>query len=286
MNRFDAAECLSLIERYGVTHAQFVPTMFVRMLQLPEEVRKGFDVSSLRCVIHAAAPCPVSIKKQIIDWFGPIVWEYYSGTEDIGGTAIDSLTWLDHPGSVGLANAGNTVHILNDADDELSAGQQGRIFIEGGDRYEYHGEPEKTASIESRQGWRTLGDIGYLDEEGYLFLTDRATNMIVSGGVNIYPQEIENLLTSFKGIADVAVIGVPNAEFGEEVRAVVQPANGITPGPEFAQQIIEYCRENLAHFKCPRAVDFVEELPREPNGKLYKRRLREIYWSEHDSRIV
>jgi long-chain acyl-CoA synthetase len=286
MERFDPVRCLELIEQYRVTHVQFVPTMFVRMLRIPEEQRHRFDVSSLRYVIHAAAPCPIDVKQRMIEWLGPIIYEYYSGTEDIGGTFIDSEQWLAHPGSVGKAQPGITIHILDPDDKELAPRQQGRVFMEGGQRYEYYRDPEKTASIIGPHDWRTLGDIGWLDEEGYLYLTDRASNMIVSGGVNIYPQEVENVLSSHPEVLDVAVIGVPNEEYGEEVRAVVEPVDMKAAGPALEEQLIAHCREHLAGFKCPRAVDFVDGLPRDPNGKLYKRRLKDQYWGGHATKIV
>ncbi|MCU4183252.1 acyl-CoA synthetase [Acidiferrimicrobium sp. IK] len=286
MDRFDAEACLGLIERHRVTHAQFVPTMFIRMLRLPEEVRARYDVSSLRWAIHAAAPCPVDVKRAMIDWFGPILHEYYSGTEDIGGTSITSEEWLAHPGSVGRPGPGITIHILGADDEELPAGEQGRIFMEGGQRYEYHNDPVKTASVVGPNGWRTLGDIGYVDADGYLFLTDRSSNMIVSGGVNIYPQEVENLLATHSEVTDVAVIGVPNEEFGEEVRAIVQAADPAAAGPALEGRLVEYCRQHLAGYKCPKAVDFVVELPREANGKLYKRRLKDAYWQGRSSMVI
>lgn len=286
MEHFDAEQCLALINRHGVTHAQFVPTMFIRMLRLPDEVRNRYDVSSLRYVIHAAAPCPIDVKRQMIDWLGPIIHEYYAGTEDIGATSIDSAAWLAHPGSVGKANPGTTIHILDEQGRELPVPEQGRVFMEGGQRYDYHNDPAKTESITGPNGWRTLGDVGHLDTEGYLYLTDRASNMIISGGVNIYPQEVENLLSVHPEVADVAVIGVPNAEFGEEVRAVVQAADPAAADAALGERLIAHCREHLAGYKCPKAVDFVERLPREANGKLYKRRLKEQYWGERPSLII
>jgi acyl-CoA synthetase (AMP-forming)/AMP-acid ligase II len=286
MERFDPELCLSLIERYHVTHAQFVPTMFVRMLALPAAQRERHDLSSLKIAIHAAAPCPIEVKERLIDWWGPIVYEYYAGTEDIGGTALTSEEWLAHKGSVGKPNPAITVHILGPDGEELSAGVPGPIYFDGGRSFEYHNDPAKTASIVGPHGWRTLGDIGYLDGDGYLYLTDRQSHMIVSGGVNIYPQEAENALVTHPAVEDVAVIGVPNAEYGEEVKAVVQLRDQREAGAAMASQLIEYCRARLARYKCPRSVDFVEEMPRDPNGKLYKRRLREKYWADHATSIV
>ncbi|WP_156686948.1 acyl-CoA synthetase [Mycobacterium sp. Marseille-P9652] len=284
MRKFDAETVLRLIETHRVTHAQFVPTMFVRMLKLPKAVREGYDVSSLRCVIHAAAPCPVDVKHRMMDWFGPIIHEYYGGTEGFAGTTIGPEEWLAHPGSVGRPMT--AVHVLGEDGAELPAGEPGELFFEGGPDFEYFKDPVKTASVANDRGWRSLGDMGYLDDDGYLYLTDRSTFMIVSGGVNIYPQEVENLLVMHPKLADAAVFGVPNDEFGEEVKAVVQPADGVAAGPDLEAELIAHCRAHLAGYKCPRTVDFTPELPRDPNGKLYKRRLRERYWQGRVSRIV
>ncbi|MDT5094458.1 MAG: long-chain acyl-CoA synthetase [Mycobacterium sp.] len=284
MRKFDAEAVLRLIESHRVTHAQFVPTMFVRMLKLPEEVRRRYDVSSLQCVIHAAAPCPVDVKHQMMKWFGPIIHEYYGGTEGFAGTTIDPQEWLAHPGSVGKPFS--PVHVVSEDGVELPAGQSGELFFEGGPAFEYFKDPAKTASVSNDRGWRTLGDMGYVDEDGYLYLTDRSTFMIVSGGVNIYPQEAENLLVMHPKLVDAAVFGVPNDEFGEEVKAVVQPVDPATAGPELEAELIAYCRAHLAAYKCPRSVEFDPELPRDPNGKLYKRRIRERYWQGRASRIV
>jgi len=284
MRKFDAETVLRLIDTHRVTHAQFVPTMFVRMLKLPKTVRDRYDVSSLRCVIHAAAPCPVDVKQQMMDWFGPIIHEYYGGTEGFAGTTIAPEEWLAHPGSVGIPMA--PVHVVGEDGQELPIGQPGELYFEGGPDFEYFKDPAKTASVYNERGWRTLGDMGYVDEDGYMYLTDRSTFMIVSGGVNIYPQEAENLLIMHPKLVDAAVFGVPNDEFGEEVKAVVQPADGVTPGPGLEAELIEYCRAHLAGYKCPRTVEFDPELPRDPNGKLYKRRIRERYWQGRASRIV
>ena len=284
MRKFDPETVLRLIELHRVTHAQFVPTMFVRMLKLPEQVRAKYDVSSLQCVLHAAAPCPVDIKHQMMDWFGPIIHEYYGGTEGFAGTTIGPEEWLAHPGSVGKPLT--TVHVLDSEGEGLPPGSPGEIYFEGGPDFEYFKDPQKTASVSNGKGWRTLGDVGYLDDDGYLYLTDRSTFMIVSGGVNIYPQEIENLLVMHPKLADAAVFGVPNDEFGEEVKAVVQPLDGVAPGPDLAAELVEYCRAHLASYKCPRSVDFDSALPRDPNGKLYKRRIRDRYWQGKASRIL
>ncbi|OMC26254.1 acyl-CoA synthetase [Mycobacterium colombiense] len=283
MRKFDAETVLRLIETHRVTHAQFVPTMFVRMLKLPAAIRERYDVSSLRCVIHAAAPCPVDVKHRMMEWFGPIIHEYYGGTEGFAGTTIGPQDWLAHPGSVGIPMA--PVHVLGEDGQELPVGESGELYFEGGPDFEYFKDPAKTASVYNDRGWRSLGDMGYVDRDGFLYLTDRSTFMIVSGGVNIYPQEAENLLVMHPKLVDAAVFGVPNDEFGEEVKAVVQPADGVVPGPELAAELVEYCRAHLAGYKCPRTVEF-GTLPRDPNGKLYKRRIRDRYWQGRESRIL
>jgi acyl-CoA synthetase (AMP-forming)/AMP-acid ligase II len=284
MERFDPGRCLELIERRRVTHAQFVPTMFTRLLQLPEAERAGRDLSSLRYVVHAAAPCPPATKHRMLEWWGPIIHEYYAGTEDIGSTWITAREWLAHPGSVGRPL--NPVHIVGPDGHELPAGEEGVVYFEGGRPFEYHNDPAKTASVTDERGWRTLGDIGRVDGEGYLYLTDRQAHMIVSGGVNVYPQEAENVLQSHPHVADVAVVGVPDPDMGESVKAVVQPVDPGAAGPELEADLVAFCRDRLAAYKCPRTVDFVDELPRDPNGKLYKRLLKERYWAGHDTRIV
>ncbi len=287
MERFDPQRCLELIERHRVTHAQFVPTMFVRMLRLAEDERAGYDLSSLQFAVHAAAPCPVAVKRQMLEWWGPIIHEYYSGTEDIGSTYISPQEWLAHPGSVGRPL--EECHIVGPDGEELPPGEEGVVYFAGGRTFEYHNDPDKTASVTNDRGWRTLGDIGRLDEDGYLYLTDRQAHMIISGGVNIYPQEAENVLAGHPAVADVAVIGVPDAEMGEAVKAVVQLADGAAAGaagPELAAELLAHCRAELATYKCPKTVDFVDELPRDPNGKLYKRLLRERYWEGHDSLVM
>ena len=276
MERFDAEQYLQHLERYGATHSQVVPTMFVRMLKLPEEVRARYDVSTMECVIHAAAPCPVPVKKQMIDWWGPVLHEYYAGTEMNGFCYCNSEMWLAHEGTVGMP-INCVVHIVDDDGDEVPVGQTGTVYFEGGSTFEYHNDPDKTADSRHPQGWSTLGDVGYLDEDNYLYLTDRKAYMIISGGVNIYPQEAENVLTMHPEVIDVAVFGIPNDEFGEEVKAVVQPRHmpaDDEAASKLAGALIAYCREHLAGVKCPRSIDFRAELPRHPTGKLYKRLLQ------------
>ena len=279
MEHFDPLEYLRLVEKYRVTHSQVVPTMFVRMLKLDEETRRSFDLSSLQVVIHAAAPCPVPVKHHMIDWWGPIIYEYYAGTEGNGFTAIDSEEWLAHPGSVGRAILG-TVHIVGEDGEEVPTGQTGTVFFESGNSFEYHNDPAKTAASRNGKGWSTLGDVGHLDENGYLYLSDRKAYMIISGGVNIYPQEAENLLVTHPKVMDVAVFGVPNEEMGEEVKAVVQPIDMAEAGPDLERELMDFCKASLASYKCPRSIDFEAELPRHPTGKLYKRLLRDRYWAE------
>ncbi len=286
MERFDAERFLALVEQYRVTHAQLVPTMFSRMLKLPEAVRRRYDLTSLEIAIHAAAPCPIPVKQAMIDWWGPIILEYYSATEAMGMTVCDSAEWLAHPGTVGKSVFGE-IHVLDDAMREVKAGQTGKLWFKTASPFEYFNDPVKTAEVNSPDGtMSTLGDIGHIDEDGYVYLTDRASFMIISGGVNIYPQECENLLVTHPKVADAAVFGVPNEEMGEEVKAVVQLAPGFEPSPETEAELIGFCRANLAHAKCPRSIDFETELPRLPTGKLYKAALREGYWKGRKSRIL
>ena len=281
MEHFDAEEYLALIDAHDVTISQVVPTMFVRMLKLPDEARSRHDISSLNTVIHAAAPCPVDVKRRMIEWWGPVLHEYYAGTEGNGFVYCNSEQWLAHPGTVGFPVTG-IVHICDDDGDEVGVGDEGTVYFEGGGEFEYHGDKEKTADSHRGNGWSTLGDVGKVDEDGFLYLTDRKAHMIISGGVNIYPQETEDILTMHEAVTDVAVIGVPNEDFGEEVKAVVQPVE--MPADDeaaaaMARQLIAYCREHLADVKCPRTIDFRPELPRHPTGKLYKRLLRDEYWA-------
>jgi acyl-CoA synthetase (AMP-forming)/AMP-acid ligase II len=261
--------------------------MFVRMLKLPEEVRTRYDVSSMKSAIHAAAPCPIDVKRRMIEWWGPVLHEYYAGTEGNGMCYVNSTDWLTHPGTVGRPILGE-VRICGENGEEVPVGEEGTIYFAGATGFHYHNDPKKTAESRhpAHEDWSTLGDVGKLDTDGYLYLTDRKAFMIISGGVNIYPQEAENLLISHPKVADVAVIGVPNEEFGEEVKAVVQPANWADAGPALAEELVAYCREHLSPIKCPRSVDFDPELPRHPTGKLYKRLIRDRYWGKRESRIV
>jgi len=286
MEHFDAEQWLALVERYRVTNCQMVPVMFSRLLRLPEEVRARYDTSSLECIVHAAAPCPEHVKRGMIDWLGPIITEYYGATEANGFTHCDSAQWLAHPGTVGRPILGELL-ILDDAGHQCPTGVDGTIWFRGATAFQYFQEPAKTAESRSSDGMTsTVGDVGHVDDEGYLYLTDRKTYMIISGGVNIYPQETENLLSAHPAVLDVAVIGVPNEDMGEEVKAVVQLANPGDAGPDLAQELISFCRDRQAHFKCPKTVDFVAELPRSPTGKLYKRVLRDAYWAGHKTSIV
>ena len=286
MERFDAEAYLGLIGRHRITHSQLVPTMFSRLLKLPDEVRQRADLSSLEIAIHAAAPCPAQVKEQMIAWWGPIIHEYYGATEGLGFTACDSAEWLAHRGTVGRVLLGE-LHVLDDEMKPLPPGQSGTLWFKTATPFEYFNDPGKTAEARSPDGsMSTVGDVGYVDADGFLHLTDRATFMIISGGVNIYPQECENLLITHPKVADAAVFGVPNADLGEEVKAVVQPMPGVDPGPELAAELIAFCGEHLARQKVPRSIDFEAELPRLPTGKLYKRLLRDRYWGDRKTRIV
>ena len=279
MESFDPTACLEAIERHRVTHAQFVPTMFTRMLRLPEEQRRAYDVSSLRYVVHAAAPCPVPVKRQMLEWWGPIIYEYYAGTEDLGSSFITPAEWLEHPGSVGRPE-GRAAH--RGRRRRRGADRcPGTVYFAGGREFEYHNDPERTAAVHDRHGWRTLGDVGFVDEDGYLYLTDRSADMVVSGGVNIYPREAELALLAHPAVLDAAVFGIPDEEFGESVKGVVQLVE-----PATEAELLDWCRDQLAAYKCPRSVDIVDTLPRDPSGKLFKRLLREPYWEGHASRIL
>jgi len=279
MTKFDPEEFLAAIERYRITAVMVVPTMFIRLLALPEAVRSRYDLSSLKLVLHAAAPCPIPIKQAMIDWLGPIVEEFYSGSEGIGHVTLGSAEWLAHVGSVGRAVIG-TIHICDDDGNELPIGETGMIFFSGTKPVTYHNDPVKTASARNalHPGWSTMGDVGRLDEDGYLYLSDRKDFMIISGGVNVYPQEVENLMITHPAVADVAVFGIPNRDFGEEVKAVIQPKNWDDAGDPLAAELISWCKARLADIKCPRSIDFERELPRAETGKLYKKELKARYW--------
>ncbi|OZB17577.1 MAG: acyl-CoA synthetase [Rhodobacterales bacterium 34-62-10] len=277
MDRFDPLAALSLIQAHRITHSQWVPTMFVRLLKLPEDQRAQFDLSSMQMAVHAAAPCPLDVKRRMIDWWGPIIHEYYAGTENNGFTAITTAEWLEHPGSVGRAKLG-VIHICDEAGQELPIGQEGEVYFENGHQFLYHNDPAKTAACTNAMGWTTLGDIGRLDDQGYLYLTDRKSFVIISGGVNIYPQETEDILLGHPAVLDAAVFGVPNEDFGEEVKAVVQLLPDRTASPALADELIATCRARLSPIKCPRSIDFRTTLPRSATGKLYKRKLKAEYW--------
>ncbi len=285
MERFDPEAALAYIGQYQVTTAQWVPTHFVRMLKLPPDTRARYSHASLKSVFHAAAPCPVPVKQAMIEWWGPIIHEYYAGTEGNGFCAITSEEWLRKKGSVGKGLMAE-VKICDEAGDPVSARAEGTVYFAGGGEFEYHNDPGKTAESRNKHGWTTLGDVGWLDEDGYLFLTDRKSFMIISGGVNIYPQEIENLIITHPKVADVAVVGAPHEEMGEEVVAVVQPVDWSEAGDALAAELSAFARANLSHVKTPRRIDFMAELPRHPTGKLYKRLIRDAYWGKTGSVIV
>jgi long-chain acyl-CoA synthetase len=286
MESFDPERYLELVEKWRITHSQLVPTMFSRMLKLPQETRKRYDLSSLETAVHAAAPCPAMVKADMIEWWGPIIHEYYGATEGLGFTACNSAEWLAHRGTVGRVMFGD-LHILDESMQPCPVGTPGTVWFKTASPFEYFNDPNKTSEARSADGsMSTVGDVGYVDSDGYLHLTDRATFMIISGGVNIYPQECENLLVTHPKIADAAVFGVPNADLGEEVKAVVQPMPGVLPGADLAEELIAFCNQSLSRQRVPRSIDFEAELPRLPTGKLYKRLLRDRYWGDKTSRIV
>ena len=284
MEKFDPEAMLALIEKYKVTCGQFVPTHFVRLLKLPKEVREKYDVSSLTSAVHAAAPCPVPVKEQMIAWWGPIIHEYYAGTEGNGFCYIGSADWLSHKGSVGKAVLGE-LRICDEEGNALPPRSEGQVYFENGPPITYHNDPVKTAESYNKHGWTSLGDVGWVDEEGFLYLTDRKSFMIISGGVNIYPQEIENLLVTHPKVADVAVVGAPDDEMGEKVVAVIQPANWDEAGDDLAAELNAYVHANLSGVKRPRQIDFMEQLPRHDTGKIYKRLIRDAYWADKAAKI-
>lgn len=279
MPRFDPIETLEVIEREAVTDAQFVPTHFVRMLKMPEADRLNYDVSSIRMAVHAAAPCPVEIKQDMFDWWGDVIYEYYAGSEGVGMTLATPEGWKSHPGTVGQAILG-TPHICDEAGEPLPIGEIGQIYFESEIEFNYHNDNEKTKSVYNQYGWGSFGDVGYLDEDNFLYLTDRKSFMIISGGVNIYPQEIENLLITHPDVSDVAVIGAPNPDFGEKVVAIIEPANLSKNKDELAATLNAFCRTTLSSIKLPKQIDFIDELPRTETGKMMKRLLRDEYWKE------
>ncbi|MDO8381245.1 acyl-CoA synthetase [Phenylobacterium sp.] len=285
MEKFDPEAMLALIEKYKVDVGQFVPTHFVRMLKLPEEVRARYDVSSMRSAVHAAAPCPIPVKEQMLAWWGPVIHEYYAGSEGNGFCYVGPHDWLTHKGTVGRAILGEA-KIVGEEGEELPPRSEGTVYFAGGAPLTYHNAPDKIAENTNQHGWTTLGDVGWLDEEGFLYLTDRKSFMIISGGVNIYPQEIENLLVTHPRVADVAVVGAPDEEMGEKVVAVIQPADWADAGDDLRDELMAYCRANLSHIKAPRMLEFMQELPRHPTGKLYKRLIRDAYWGKEGSKIV
>jgi long-chain acyl-CoA synthetase len=284
MDKFDPEVMLALIDRHQATHSHMVPTQFRRLLALPEEVRAKYDVSSMRAAIHGAAPCPQEVKRRMLDWWGPVVTEYYAATEG-GGTLITGAEWLQRPGSVGRPWSYSEVRVLDENGEDVPAGEPGLVYMRmGASTFDYYKDQEKTLAGRAR-GMFTVGDVGYLDADGYLYLCDRKGDMIISGGVNIYPAEIEAELSCHPAVGDVAVFGIPHEEWGEEIKAVVQPADGVTPGPELTAELLEFLGGRIAKYKLPKSVDYVAELPRDPNGKLYKRRLRDPYWADRDRAI-
>lgn len=285
MEHFDPESYLDYVAQYKATHTQLVPTMFSRMLKLPKERRERADLSSLEIAIHAAAPCPIKVKEDMIAWWGPIIHEYYGATEGLGFSALNSHEWLEHKGSVGKVIFGE-LSVLDEDGNVLPEGVPGELWFKAGSEFSYFNDPDKTKEVTSADGvMTTVGDVGYV-KDGYLYLTDRSTFMIISGGVNIYPQETEDLLIIHPKVADAAVFGVPNVDLGEEVKAVVQPLEGIAPSDELAQELMAFCIANLSRQKCPRSIDFEAQLPRLPTGKLYKRLLKDRYWAEHETGIV
>jgi long-chain acyl-CoA synthetase len=285
MDKWDPEEMLRLIERHRVTHSHMVPTQFHRLLALPDEVRAKYDVSSLRTMIHAAAPCPAETKRRMLDWWGPVIYEYYAATEG-GGTKVGPDEWLRKPGTVGKAWPGAEIRIYDEAGNQLGTGEEGTVYMRlpAAAGFEYHKDAEKTRANRI-DDFYTVGDVGVLDDEGYLFLRDRRADMIISGGVNIYPAEIESVLVTHPEVRDAAVFGIPHDDWGEEIKAVVEPEAGVEPGPQLSERILAFCEGRLARFKLPRSIDYVPELPRDPNGKLYKRRLRDPYWRDRDRAI-
>ncbi len=284
MDKWTPELCLESIQRYRVTTSHMVPTQFHRLLALPEAVRARYDVASLRHMVHAAAPCPVDVKHRMLEWWGPVIYEYYAASEG-GGTLVTPEEWLQYPGTVGRAWPTSEIRILDDAGRPVAPGTPGTVYMAlGAADFTYHKDDAKTAA-NRRDGFFTVGDVGYLNQDGYLFLCDRKIDMIISGGVNIYPSEVEAELLKHPKVADAAVFGIPHEDWGEEVKAVIEPAPGVAPGPVLGDEIAAYCAANMAKYKCPRSIDFVESMPRDPNGKLYKRKLRDPYWAGRERAI-
>ncbi len=282
MDRWTPEGCLERIARYGVTASHMVPTQFSRMLALPD--RERYDISSLRNMVHSAAPCPMPVKRAMLEWWGPVIYEYYAATEG-GGTMVGPEEWLERPGTVGRPWQGADIAICDDDGRRVPAGEVGTVYIQMQQGFEYHRDREKTERAHNTEGYFTVGDAGYLDEGGYLFLCDRKADMIISGGVNIYPAEIEAALIAHPAVLDVAVFGIPDDDWGEQVKAVIETGEGVSPGDALADDILAQTRTRLAGFKCPRTIDFVERLPRDENGKLAKRRLRDPYWAGRERQI-
>jgi long-chain acyl-CoA synthetase len=284
MDKWTPESNLEAIERYGVTTSHMVPTQFHRLLALPEQVKSKYDMSSLRCMIHAAAPCPVDVKKRMIQWWGPTIYEYYAASEG-GGTVVTPEEWMKYPGTVGRAWPGSDIKIFDDDGNERAANETGTVYmLLGANEFKYHKDDAKT-SDNRRNGYFTVGDIGYLNDDRYLFLCDRKADMIISGGVNIYPAEIESVLLTHPKVADAAVFGIPHEDWGEEVKAVIEPAEGSKAGAQLGDEILAFCADKLAKYKLPKTVDFIEHMPRDPNGKLYKRKLRDPYWKGRERAI-
>ena len=284
MDRWTPELCLDAIQRHRVTTSHMVPTQFHRLLALPEATKAAADVSSLRHMVHAAAPCPVDVKRRMLEWWGPVIYEYYAASEG-GGTLVTPEEWLQYPGTVGRAWPTSEIRVLDDAGNAVPAGTPGTVYMAlGAAEFKYHKDDAKTAA-NRRDGFFTVGDIGYLNPQGYLFLCDRKIDMIISGGVNIYPSEVEADLLAYPKVADAAVFGIPHEDWGEEVKAVIEPAPGVQPGPALADEILAYCAKTMAKYKCPRSIDFIASMPRDPNGKLYKRKLRDPYWAGRERAI-
>jgi len=284
MEKWTPEDSLAVMARHRVTTSHMVPTQFHRLLALPDEVKKRYDLSSLRHMIHAAAPCPVDVKRKMLAWWGPTIYEYYAASEG-GGTIVTPEEWLKHPGTVGRPWPGSEIRILDDEGNQRPTGEPGTVYMQlGVQDFEYHKDPAKT-SANRRDGFFTVGDVGYLNEEGYLFLCDRKIDMIISGGANIYPAEVEAAMLAHPKVGDVAVFGIPDDDWGEQVKAVVEPAAGATPGPALAEELLAFCATHIAKYKSPKSIDFIAEMPRDPNGKLYKRKLRDPYWQGRERRI-